>query len=414
MKKVLVFLLAATFGMAGSALAFHDGGVADCEGCHTMHNSQDGAVSGSSGTIANGPSKFLTLGTDPSSTCLTCHKGTPGSYHIMTDGTAGAVSLTPGGDFYWLTAGTYYEGPHGYISTPASHGHNVIAADYGIAQDDVLIVAPNDGSGTPYPAAELGCNSCHDPHGKVGTGTDNSSRENPYAITGSGSKNAELQGVEAGTYVLLGDVGYDGGQQASWATTFADGAPIAQSNRKLTTADHADYLSGMSEWCANCHTGFAQSTAAVTGGDLTGLSGGSAHTHPAGAGADMVSVATFYNKYKATGDFTATQADSYDILVPFERTSGAAADLDLASTSGPSAGDQVMCLSCHHAHASGFSDIGRWDFEATLLAESPIFDTTLGLGTTLGTNAYYGQVDTSGGVYGPEQRSLCNKCHLQD
>ena len=29
----------ATFGFAPKAMAFHDGGVAYCDGCHTMHNS---------------------------------------------------------------------------------------------------------------------------------------------------------------------------------------------------------------------------------------------------------------------------------------------------------------------------------------------------------------------------------------
>jgi len=420
MKKVLIILLAATFGMAGNAMAFHDGGVANCEGCHTMHNSQDGAqnaVNGA-GTIGNGPSKFLTKGSDPSSTCLNCHKGTPGGYHILTDGTGYAVTKSPGGDFFWLKSTTHYTGEHGFNSMADNHGHNVIAADYSLGQDGTLTTGPSDGT-KAYAAADLGCNSCHDPHGKVGTGTG-ATRENSFAIEGSGSKNAELQGVSAGNYVLLGDAGYDGGQQATWGTTFDAAAPIAQTNRKLQTTDHADYLSGMSEWCANCHTGFAQATADVTGGSLTGLTGGTAHTHPAGAGATLTNVADFYNKYQATGEFAASAADSYDILVPFERASGTAADLDTASTTGPAATDQVMCLSCHHAHASGFNNIGRWDFEASLLAESPIFITANGgLGEAAGKAAYYDMLDSSdAGVwvsgYNAEQRSLCNKCHLQD
>ena len=30
--------------VAAPTLAFHDAGVAHCNGCHTMHNSQDGAL----------------------------------------------------------------------------------------------------------------------------------------------------------------------------------------------------------------------------------------------------------------------------------------------------------------------------------------------------------------------------------
>ena len=55
-----------TFGLGGTALAFHDGGVAHCDGCHTMHNSVDGA------TVTTGadPGTSLTIGSDASSTCL--------------------------------------------------------------------------------------------------------------------------------------------------------------------------------------------------------------------------------------------------------------------------------------------------------------------------------------------------------
>jgi len=44
MKKTykLAFLgaIAMTFSVADSSFAFHDGGVASCNGCHTMHNSE--------------------------------------------------------------------------------------------------------------------------------------------------------------------------------------------------------------------------------------------------------------------------------------------------------------------------------------------------------------------------------------
>lgn len=46
-----------TFGLSGMAFAFHSGGVAECTGCHALHD----AASGSS----------LLVNTDASSTCLT-------------------------------------------------------------------------------------------------------------------------------------------------------------------------------------------------------------------------------------------------------------------------------------------------------------------------------------------------------
>ena len=43
MTKIFALAFAIVF-VASPALAFHDAGVAHCNGCHTMHNSQDGAL----------------------------------------------------------------------------------------------------------------------------------------------------------------------------------------------------------------------------------------------------------------------------------------------------------------------------------------------------------------------------------
>ena len=87
MKKINLFLglLAAVLlclGFGVTAQAFHDGGVAHCDGCHTMHNSENGESIIEGGTPGvTGDS--LTKGTDPSSTCLVCHEGS-GSYHVLS------------------------------------------------------------------------------------------------------------------------------------------------------------------------------------------------------------------------------------------------------------------------------------------------------------------------------------------
>ena len=85
-------------GSSSRPQAFHSGGVAECSGCHSMHSPK-----------ANG--SFLLIGTDQSSTCLTCHLHPgdtgPSSYHIATaDADMGPgvapKQRTPGGDFGWL------------------------------------------------------------------------------------------------------------------------------------------------------------------------------------------------------------------------------------------------------------------------------------------------------------------------
>src|SRR5512138_2871125 len=87
-------MLAAALG--GVAYAFHSGGVAECSGCHSMHEPKAGG-------------SFLLVGTDQSSACLTCHQNAndtvASSYHISTPDaklTAAPIQRSPGGDFGWL------------------------------------------------------------------------------------------------------------------------------------------------------------------------------------------------------------------------------------------------------------------------------------------------------------------------
>ena len=119
-----------------------------------------------------------------------------------------------------------------------------------------------------------------------------------------------------------------------------------------------------------------------------------------------------YNSYVKTGDFSGTQATSYLALVPFESGTANASSLDPTSTSGPEYGANVMCLTCHRAHASAFQDSGRWDFSATFIADS---HPKLSDGGATGNdvwNSYYGRnMDSEFGLY---QRQLCNKCHVLD
>ena len=68
-----------------------------------------------------------------------------------------------------------------------------------------------------------------------------------------------------------------------------------------------------------------------------------------------------------------------------------------------------MCLTCHRAHASAFRSIGRWDLSASHLADSHPGSEA---GGAEARNSYYGRDIAA--EFGPYQRSLCNKCHVQD
>jgi len=386
MKKFFVLSTAILFtlSLSGLALAFHDGGVAHCDGCHSMH-----AGNGNANFKVQGPS--LTNGSDSSSTCLNCHNGN-GGYHIAsTDGS----NVSEGGDFHWVKDNGYTYVVRGSTKTDnfSNHGHNVVAADYGLAVDANLTAAP----GGSFLAADLGCTSCHDPHGQAQGGTAGGAA--PISVSGSYGA-VPVAGTIAGNYRIL----YDSNKVG-----FSEDAPIARADG--SNGKFVQYGSGMSGWCANCHGGFYTQSA----------SGG---MHPTD-----VAVPATYNSYVATGNYTGDIATAYDPLVPVERgVTTASSDLPLptdAATAGVGVDgtDNVMCLSCHRAHASAFGNALRWDMTEAFIAETWI---SLGSNVPATAKEYYkGGVEVDVAVfdpaktpfsngYGEFQRTLCNKCHVQD
>jgi hypothetical protein len=377
-----------TFGISNPASALHDGGVAHCDACHSMHQSADNPISGT-------PNQTLLKGSDASSTCLNCHSGSTG-YHISsTDGS----NLNAGGDFYWMQANFATPPPWGGapagVSDPDNFGHNIVAADYGFAVDanPANATAP----GGTYQNINLGCNSCHDAHGRVGGGTANGGA--PISVSGSYGAADPVDGSIHGNYRLLADAGF----VAPGGVAFTAAAPVATADNGAYGGFYGqsvDYGQGMSEFCANCHNTYM----------------GDPNKHAAGNNikATLNGYAGNYNQYIKTGDFNGVQATANDGMVPFERGESDGALLDPASTIGPEADDYVMCLTCHRAHASANPNAGRWDFEHELLADAA----ALGSGdldpTTQGIIYANGAIVDVVATYGEYQRSLCNKCHVKD
>ena len=365
--------------------AFHNGGVGNCDGCHTMHSSE-GFL------ITNPSSRWLIKAADPSSICLNCHagRGSPDMPHIASpDGSA----LSPGGDFYWLTKDfTWLNG----ASPGVRHGHNITAQDYGFTQDTTTTSAP----GGTYLAADLSCTSCHDPHGKIKGGTGHGIRP----VSGSGSYGGiPSPGTTLGNYRLLGDSVYNGGAHTQGFTFIYD-APKAVQNRLLKfgekDASHVAYGSGMSEWCANCHVSYLIAEHDKQRG----------FEHPAGNNEKLPSsVIDNYNAYVRTGDLSGAAATAYLQFVPFERGVTDLSLLDPTSTFGPDSNSNVMCLTCHRAHASAFRAIGRWDFDAALLADSHPAAADIGVAGNDVLYSYYGRDIAS--EFGLTQKPFCEKCH---
>jgi hypothetical protein len=421
----------------GIAHAFHSGGVADCEGCHSMHNSFEGSenILGAP-QYAAGP--YLLKSQDQSGACLNCHHAAdtvPTSYHISTAGVTPGdryapgntpVEMTPGGDFAWLKKtmclNPVYLCERGW-SPGERKGHNIVAADFGYGQDTTQIVAP----GGSYPASNLACSSCHDPHGRYRRFADGSMASTGLPIFNSGSyttSNAPIASVSAvGVYRLLAGIGY---QPKSLAGSFAfvNKSPdaVAQSsyNGVNTTIqgsyDTVAYGQGMSEWCANCHA------AMVENGYSSGMKG---LVHPAGNAAHLTApIVGNYTAYVSSGIMSGTGA-GYSALAPFEQGTADYTVLKVFPTAPtpPTTSSNVLCLSCHRAHASAFESMTRYylgnefmtvaDSGGNAVYDSSITDTRHngGYSVTQQTNAYNGR---PAAVFGPWARNYCNKCHAKD
>ena len=378
------------------AYGFHEGGGEEyCLGCHNINRSENSQNLGIGESSSPFPVAMTIKGSDPSSTCLRCHSETGAIQSVLSnDGS----KFTPGGDFYWLQKTfSWREGVLSYTSEADSHGHNVVALDYGLHQDRRQSTAP----GGRFLASSLACTSCHNPHATTmaNGGTGNTTA----LLTVYGEEHFE--GIFKGNYRLLGGAGYDGSTQGS-AATFTHGPPVAVADSSSWTesdSSHPAYGSGMSEWCANCHPAFLNSSTGGVGGK-----------HPAGKGARLnADIAKNYNSYLKTGNLSATKASAYLALVPFELGISDVVFLDPSSSSGPVFGNaNVMCLTCHRAHASAFKSIGRWDFETAFITDShPQFGDGGASGNDV-VNSYYGRDMMV--EFGENQRQLCNKCHLKD
>jgi hypothetical protein len=433
MNRILAAAAAAVaLGFAGNAYAFHSGGVAECEGCHTMHNSFENAVitsNTSTGLVQFAAGPYLLKGSDQSSACLNCHQHTgdtvPSSYHISTaevDMTANGglpIERTPGGDFAWLKK-SYSFSNHGETTTVPGerHGHNIVATDYNYVADSAMgATAP----GGTYPVARLACSSCHDPHGK--TRRDNTTT-GVIIASGSYPKSVDTQYSygKLGAYrILRGPLV----PELSTGTTFTNNVPVALApstyNRSESTSETVvAYGTGMSEWCANCHPSLL----------MQGYVEGAEHQrHPAGnTNKFPANYATNYNNYVASGAFAGALVNGnghvgYSTLAPFE-TGATDANL-LQNGTGtavlkPSAdtSSSPMCLSCHRAHATGFESMLRFGVAAEFVTKGdaagvPAYNPEPAGGMQVADlqAAYYDRPAT---YFAPFQRVYCNKCHMKD
>ena len=322
-----------------TAGAFHDQGVGSCEGCHVMHEIEDGMpvvdVSGS-----------LLRGLSPSDVCLSCH-GT-GDQAVFGYDPLNPADNLGGGSFTYLLEDQINDDPTGSAPPISGNhaGHSIVAPAHGLVSDPDHSVAP----GGTFPANDLGCTSCHDPHGNT----------NFRMLYGAGP-------VQDGLFTFL------------YPAPDAEGLPVGAAGVVETPSSHTAYRGGMSWWCANCHGQYHDRLGrAMFEHDFErSLSGSEANR---------------YNDYNGDSDPDGgSSLTSYLVQVPFEDPASTT-----TKTSGPGSGSRVMCLTCHRAHATSAPSATRWDMRIPTLGIDGVRSGSLPL-----ANPYPG----------PNQRQLCKKCH---
>jgi len=315
-RLLLLILPVLAIGLSSvPVIAFHEQGVANCKGCHIMHNSEDGTPVDPDNPPGN--MRLLNDGT-ASDVCLSCHADQFGAV-LATDPLAPPPERGPG-NFVFLFEENINDGPDGTaVPIPGSDaGHNLRAPSFGLSTDSRHTHAP----GGNFPANRMQCTSCHDAHGNT----------NYRMLHGSG----RIPGSQGFSFM------YD--------APVAEGLPLTSGFE--TVNNHVAYQSGMDNWCRNCHMQIHQAGAMKSGPFI----------HVTNQ-AMSLTVITQYNQYNGTADPTGgTSSASYIPEVAFEDPANT-----INRTIGPSISSKVTCMSCHRAHATSAPDAGRWDFNVDLL-----------------------------------------------
>jgi hypothetical protein len=308
MKKLIftMFLvLVAAFLFTGVA----DAGVSGaCGTCHTMHNSQDGSA-----VDASGPNDLL-LRAD----CTGCHTGSGVAGAPLIDKTSNIVSAGSFADSQIASE----TGTHNVADLPIGTFTEAGAAD---------TQHGNDAPGGVTLGTQLKCAGTSGCHG------DHDSKTTSFAgISGyhHGSSAYKYLGIATGNSGATTDVA--GEKSADWEAGGADAT-----NHNVYRAG----ATGISNFCNNCHADFHDNDA----NNLTAGDSSLWNRHPTD---------------EALTTLPTTTGISVDYVnTPFAFDTGVTVS-STAATGYTVANGQVMCLSCHRAHATGQADLLRFDYSA--------------------------------------------------
>ncbi len=331
-----------------------------CSNCHTMHNSQDGNV-----VHAGGPVENL-LRTD----CLGCHA--QGGAHAIVDWNGSLIPQVFHQDSRDLAGGNF-----GYItglkgSASDGHGHNLA---FLTGTDGVLTGLPGGikqsyhDDGTTVNTDTLTCageNGCH------GHRLYFSGNSGLPGIKGAHHRNVggalNVADTVANSYrFLLGVKGYE---DTDWEYTvsssdhneyYGRATPIKLGCSGGAYSCHGDGgvqapTGTISQFCATCHGNFH--TLETDRSDGVGANPSSPFIrHPTDLSLPNSGEYADYNNGTMI----------YSNMAPVARLTVYTSP---SSSVSPGA-DAVMCLSCHRAHGSPYSDMLRWDYLSNCSANQP-------------------------------------------
>jgi len=313
-----------------------------CSGCHTMHNSQDGnhmiynpALDGNT-LDGTDPIPYLTRGS-----CVGCHTGTniEGSRPFVfsaTEPTYGVGGNTlAGGNFYWATV-------------DGRNGHNVKGIP-SMSIDNLLNGgAPGDATGCTTPG------TCHVSlfNTSVDTGCEGCHREPKHHAPqqADGAPALEVNGW----FRFLS--GHDDGEGDGVVGIEDDDWEYQQ-----TAYTHNDYL-GKVNPDDDGGFGFAGATANTMTAFCTGCHG---YFHDQQDGSSWIR----HPSDAVLGTGECASYTSYDPIVPVARPILSGFETNVVYPDN----DMVMCLSCHRAHGSPYSDMLRWDYTDMVVGNNGIY-----------------------------------------
>ncbi|MEW6418783.1 MAG: cytochrome c3 family protein [Nitrospirota bacterium] len=330
-KYLLVFCLIHVFLFL--AYSFGNAKVTGiCANCHTMHNSQNGTAMAVGGTGAGwngsgqliGTAQSTPIGTLLRSDCVGCHTSTSGQTIINIGSSSvpivfntGGYPAQPlaGGNFYWVSQGSAYDG----------YGHNV----YGIAGADSLSQAPGRQSGT--------CGNATSCHVTLALAKDTGMTQSNNGCEGCHTKVAHHDDTKPWYRFLKGHL-----NTADYVTGIED------SNWEQTP----------DETHHNIYKGYA----GPVGSALTLENTNSINSYCGGCHG-------IFHRQDYIGNSSPWLRHPTDILLPQTgeysayTTYSVEAPLAYTNPSSPTrATAVVMCLSCHRPHGSPYADILRWDY----------------------------------------------------